>query len=226
MRKSAVGTTSGPSADRPTPVPRHTDPSGDIHDNGHDALPQPVAVDGCGGPVPLAAKSNGDPWAVTTTAEWTDKPLNPSGAPCPPPEELSPEKSRDGTNDGGQLIKQIAKGMRKEEVTTADQVTLGAKVKQYGDCPQNDKEQPPNGKPWVGALSACQILAPIPEGDGNFANDDTVAISNEGKKPKALPLCASHPWNVTETSLCRSERICAWGLLSPLTLHLPRLCRG
>ena len=162
---------------RPTPVPKYTAPSGDTHDNGHDALPQPVAVDGCGGPVPLAVKGNSDPWPVTTTAEWTDKPLNPAGEPRPLAEELSPEKSGDGTNDRGRL-KQIVRGMGKEEVTAADQVTLGTKVKQYGDCPQNEKEQPANGKPWVGALSVCQILAPIPEGDGNFANDATVASQN------------------------------------------------
>ena len=60
-------------ADWPTPLPRYADPAGDIHGEDGNAITQPIAVDGCGGQVPLSIKMDNSPWCVTTTAEWTAK---------------------------------------------------------------------------------------------------------------------------------------------------------
>ena len=59
-------------------VPNESAPSDSPGTKGRVKIPQPVAVDGCGGPLPPIANGHGDSLLATPTAVWTEKPVIPS----------------------------------------------------------------------------------------------------------------------------------------------------
>ena len=63
---------------------------------------------------------------------------------------------------------------------------------QSSTCLESTQERYAGSKPWVSALSTCDILAPIPEADVSVNNCGNVEVSNSAAKPKALPLRVSH----------------------------------
>ena len=177
MHNSAGEDVSGLSADRPTPLPRYADPAGDIHGEDGNAIAQPIAVDGCGGQVPLSIKMDNSPWCVTTTAEWTAKPPE---KPCPAVTGQLPECAEGRINADRQLTQGVKEGS-KEDGIAADQDVLTAKREHQRGRPQNEKDQQASDK--LQALpSACQTLEPIPEIDGYCVNDDTLSASKAVKQ--------------------------------------------
>ena len=153
-------------------------------------LPQPVAVDGCGGPPPPFANDHCDPLPVTPTVAWTEKPVIPWKEPPSQVKDVLPQ-STEGVATGIRLSRQQGEDSKSEDITAAISTATGPNLKQGGVCLLNDKEQPADGKPWVSALSTSEILAPIPEVDSYLASGEAAGTSSDTSKPKALPLSVS-----------------------------------
>ena len=128
-------------ADRPIPLPRYADSAGDIHGEDGNAITQPVAVDGCGGQVPLAIKIDCSPWCVSTTAEWTAKP---AAQPCPAGTGQLPEYTESRIKNDRQLKQGVKEGS-KEDGIAADQNVLTAKREHQRGRPQKEKDQQTSG---------------------------------------------------------------------------------
>ena len=164
-----------------------------------EEIPQPVAVDGCGGwlPPPVLKHDNEHDHreGVTPTAVWTEMPVIPS--------DLSPSQIRDTTPHtiGGGEATMISshvcdeKGKCKDVTKGGNAVTSTSSLphsRQSSACLESTQERFAGSKPWVSALSTSDILAPIPEAEVSVSNSDNVEISNGAAKPKALPLKVSH----------------------------------
>ena len=158
-----------------------------------EGLPQPVAVDGRGGALPpdTTKHDNEDHpiERVTPTAEWTEKPAFPSQKVGMFP--LTIEK-------GGATIVALSVGDGKDEckdvtkdnsaATPLDGLPHCIKGSTFID---DDREGYAGNKPWVNALSTCDILAPIPEAEVAVGNESNVESPNIAAKPKALPVKVS-----------------------------------
>ena len=187
-------------------------PSDSPGTNCHLKLTQPVAVDGCGGPV--NANGHRDAVLVTPTAVWTEKPEIPSSDPPSQVKEASPQHPGSVGTDTRMLQPlEDSKGQDiTEGITAVISTANDPDLKQNGACPLNIKEQPADGKPWVSALSASEILAPIPEIDSCLAGGEAAEISNSTAKPKALPLTISPAarQGTAKANTVSTWWICAW----------------
>ena len=162
-------TTSGVVSDVRNSSPKDPALSDSPNGKGCGELPQPVAVDGCGGPPPPFVKGHGDSLPVTPTVDWTEKPVIPSKERSLV-DEVLPESTGGAAHDIWQP-RQFVEESKNDDITADVPKAFGSNLKQNCDCPLNAKEQPADSKPWVSALSACEILAPIPEGDPNLVSD-------------------------------------------------------
>ena len=158
-----------------------------------EGLPQPVAVDGRGGALPpeIIQHDNEDHSIerVTPTAEWTEKPVFPSQKVGTSP--LTIEKGEATivalcVGDGKDKCKDVTKD--NSAATSLDGLPHRIKGSTFID---DDQEGYAGNKPWVSALSTCDILAPIPEADVAVGNGSNVESSNIAAKPKALPVKVS-----------------------------------
>ena len=156
-------------------------------------LPQPVAVDGRGGDVSpdMTKHDNGDhpTERVTPTAEWAEKPAFPSQKVGTFP--LSIEK-------GGVTIVALSVGDGKDKCKDVTKNNgAAAPLDGLPHCSkdsafmEDDRDDYAGNKPWVSALSTCDILAPIPEADVAVGNGCNVESPNITAKPKALPVKVS-----------------------------------
>ena len=164
-----------------------------------EELPQPVAVGGCGGPLPPPVlkhdNEHGNSEPVNPTAVWTEMPVIPSS--------LSPSQAQEtmshATGGGDATISSPQLGDEKVKcrddmkgINAATSASSLPHMRQNSACLESTQEQFAGSKPWVSALSTSDILAPIPEVEVSVSNSDTVEISNGIAKPKALPLKVSH----------------------------------
>ena len=190
LRKETRATTPGLAAellDSPPFDPALTE-SGNA--KGDSMLPQPVAVDGCGGSSFPVVKGRSDSLPITPTLAWTEKPIAPSEKLVSDEEEVLPGSTEGKTDNTGQLV-QLIEESKKHDITDDELKLPGSNLKQNGNGHQNVKEQSADNKPWVSALTACQILASIPEGDLSLSSDAAAVASHGDNKPKALPLSVS-----------------------------------
>ena len=158
-----------------------------------EELPQPVAVDGRGGALPSEItkhdKEHQQIERVTPTVEWTEKPFLPSQKADTLP--LAIERGEAtivalSVCDGKDKCKDVAK-----DNSAATSLGSLPHCMQGSTCVEGDQEGYAGNKPWVSALSTCDILAPIPEADVAVDNGSNVEASNIVAKPKALPLKVS-----------------------------------
>ena len=172
-------------------------PETPVAENGKE-LPQPVAVDGCGGALPSVIpkhdNENHQMEGVTSTAVWTEKPVFSSN--------LLPSQNGDAlqrTIASGEAT-MVASGVSDDKGKCKDVAKDNSAVTSPGSLPhcmqsstciESAQEGYACSKPWVSALSTCDILAPIPEADVAADNCGNVEVSNIAAKPKALPLKVS-----------------------------------
>ena len=154
-------------------------------------LPQPAAVDGRGGngSPDITKRDNGAQpiEGVTPTIEWTEKPAFPS-----PKIDVFQHSISEDANEA--LIANEGKDMCKGVLRDNDAATPLVGVphcKQNSALCEGDQIGNAGNGPWVSALSACDILAPIPEADVADVNECSGESSNLTTKPKALPVKAS-----------------------------------
>ena len=122
-------------------------------------------------------------------AEWTEKPFLPSQKVDTLP--LAIERGEAtivalSVCDGKDKCKDVAK-----DNSAATSLGSLPHCMQGSACIEGDQEGYAGNKPWVSALSTCDILAPIPEADVAVDNGSNVEASNIVAKPKALPLKVS-----------------------------------
>ena len=160
-----------------------------------EELPQPVAVGGCGGPLPPSVSKHDNSVLVTPTAVWTEKPVIPSSESPSQAKETMPHYA--GVGDTTISLPRLSdeKVSCKDSTKGINAATLASSaphMRQNSACHESTEEQIAGSKPWVSALSTSEILAPIPEVEVSVGNSDAAEISNGMAKPKALPLKVSH----------------------------------
>ena len=160
-----------------------------------EELPQPVAVGGCGGPLPPSVIKHDNSVLVTPTAVWTEKPVIPSSESPSQAKETMPHYA--GVGDATISLPRLSdeKVSCKDNTKGINAATLASSaphIRQNSACHESTQEQIAGSKPWVSALSTSEILAPIPEVEVSVGNSDAAQISNGMAKPKALPLKVSH----------------------------------